>query len=161
MSWFLRWISIAAIAILCWGLNLPIAQAEVSYQKQTLIEADFAGKDLHGVSFEHSNLRHSNFHGANLAESSFFATNLLAADFSDANLSRATLDTARLTKANLTNAVLTGAFASNIKIEGAIVTGADFTDVLLRRDVQALLCKTASGTNPVTGRETRVTLDCP
>jgi uncharacterized protein YjbI with pentapeptide repeats len=60
----------------------------------------------------------------------------------------------------LTNANLEGAFASNAKFEGAIIDGADFTDVLVRPDVQKMLCKVAKGTNPVTGRETRETLYC-
>ncbi|MFN6098598.1 MAG: pentapeptide repeat-containing protein, partial [Dolichospermum sp.] len=42
----------------------------------------------------------------------------------------------------------------------AIIDGADFTDVLLRRDEQNKLCKVAKGTNPTTGRQTRDTLYC-
>jgi uncharacterized protein YjbI with pentapeptide repeats len=98
---------------------------------------------------------------ADLRGTSFFGTNLTAADFTGADLSTATLDTARMTRANFTNAILVGAFATNTKFEGAIVDGADFTDVLLRSDVQKILCKTATGTNPKTGRNTRETLDCP
>jgi uncharacterized protein YjbI with pentapeptide repeats len=156
-----RLICVLVLTIVCyWGCAAP-AQAAVSYEKASLVKANFAGQDLHGISFDHSNMRFSTFKGANLNNGSFFATNLTAADLSDTDMTRATLDTARLSRANLTNAVLVGAFATNTKFEGAIVNGADFTDVLLRRDVQLLLCKTATGTNPKTGRETRVTLDCP
>lgn len=77
-----------------------------------------------------------------------------------ADLTNATLDSARIIKTNLTNAVLEGAFAANAKFDGAIIDGADFTDVLLRQDVQDKLCKVAKGTNPTTGRETRKTLLC-
>jgi uncharacterized protein YjbI with pentapeptide repeats len=156
-----RLFCILVLALSCYWGFVPPAQAAVSYEKASLVKSDFSGQDLHGISFDHSNMRFSTFKGANLSNGSFFATNLTAADLSDTDMTRATLDTARLSRANLTNAVLVGAFATNTKFDGAIVDGADFTDVLLRRDIQVLLCKTAQGTNPKTGRETRVTLDCP
>jgi uncharacterized protein YjbI with pentapeptide repeats len=156
-----RLLCMLVLSLLCfWGFTPP-AQAVVSYEKASFIKSDFSGQDLHGISFDHSNMQLSTFKGSNLNSGSFFAANLTAADLSDTDMTRVTLDTARLSKANLTNAVLVGAFATNTKFDGAIVDGADFTDVLLRRDIQLLLCKTAKGTNPKTGRETRVTLDCP
>ncbi len=73
----------------------------------------------------------------------------------------AAIDNARFSNTNLTNAILVGAFATSAKFNGAIIEGADFTDVLFRKDVQKILCATANGTNPTTGRKTRETLDCP
>jgi len=84
-----------------------------------------------------------------------------SANLEGANLRNAVLDQARLTHANLRNAILEGAFATNTKFEGALIEGADFTDVLLTPYVQEMLCEVASGTNPVTGRNTRDTLLCP
>ena len=66
----------------------------------------------------------------------------------------------RAADAVVKDAILEGAFAFNTKFEGATIDGADFTDVELRPDAQALLCKTAKGTNSVTGRKTRETLYC-
>ncbi|MCZ8159498.1 MAG: pentapeptide repeat-containing protein, partial [Microcystis sp. LE19-196.1B] len=54
-----------------------------------------------------------------------------------------------------------GAFATNILIKGAIIDGADFTDAIIRSDVEKYLCEIATGTNPITGRNTRDTLFCP
>lgn len=52
---------------------------------------------------------------------------------------------------------LTNAQFSRIKS----IEGADFTDALLRKDVQMNLCKIAKGTNPTTGVDTRESLGCP
>lgn len=82
------------------------------------------------------------------------------ANLEGADLSSTTLDSARFVNANLKNAVLEGAFAFNTKFNGAEIEGADFTEVLLREDMQELLCETAKGVNPTTGRATRETLGC-
>ncbi len=142
-----------------WNAGAHSVLAE-DYNKEFLIGADFSGRVLTDSSFTKANLRESNFSNANLQGVSFFGANLEGANLEGANLSNATLDTARLTHANLKNAVLEGAFAFNAKFEGATIEGADFTDVEVRQDAQLLLCKSAAGTNPMTGRKTRDTLNC-
>lgn len=141
------------------GVYVPIALA-VDYNKDFLVDADFSGRDLTDASFTKANLRGANLSQANLSGVSFFGANLEAANLENANLTNATLDTARLARANLKNAVLEGAFAFNAKFDGATIDGADFTDVLLRYDVQDQLCAIAQGTNPITKRNTRETLMC-
>jgi uncharacterized protein YjbI with pentapeptide repeats len=61
---------------------------------------------------------------------------------------------------NLRGALLVGAIASGGSFSRADVTDADFTDALLDRVDQRLLCATASGTNPITGADTRASLGC-
>lgn len=142
-----------------WNIGTRSVLAE-DYNKEFLIGADFSGRVLTDSSFTKANLREANFSGADLQGVSFFGANLEGANLEGANLSNATLDTARFTHANLKNAVLEGAFAFNAKFDGATIEGADFTDVEVRQDAQVLLCKSAIGTNPVTGRDTRDTLNC-
>jgi uncharacterized protein YjbI with pentapeptide repeats len=147
------------VSIMASFYSAPNAFA-LEYNKEILIEADFSKRDLTDSSFTKANLRSSNFSHSNLRGVSFFAANLESVNLEGADLSNATLDSARLIRANLTNAVLEGAFAASARFDGAIIDGADFTDVLLRRDEQDKLCKIAKGTNPTTGRNTRDTLFC-
>ncbi len=155
------------VSLVCWiaivlslWLVSPLPVLADDYNRDFLVGADFAGKDLTDSSFTKANLRGSNFSHSDLHGVSFFGANLEDANFEGADLRNATLDAVRFTNANLTNANLEGAFAFNAKFGGAIVDGADFTDVDVRRDAQTLLCQSAKGKNPVTGRNTRDTLNC-
>ena len=119
---------------------LQPALAAMDYAKQVLIGHDFAGADLRGASL--------------------FGAKLQDADLSGADLSDATLDAAVLDGTDLRNAVLENAFAFNTKFNNVQIAGADFTNVPFRGDVLKTLCASASGSNPVTGRDTRDTLEC-
>ena len=139
----------------------PQAARADDFTKATLpISSDFSNKDLTTFEFTQASVRKGKFVNANMTGVSFIGGDFDSADMSGANLTNALLDTARFTRVNLTNAILVGAFTSVTNFDGAIINGADFTDVLLRRDVQLKLCKVAKGTNPTTGRATRETLEC-
>ncbi|BAU44299.1 Secreted effector protein pipB2 [Leptolyngbya sp. O-77] len=153
LGWSL--VLVGAIALLS-----PAPAQALDYNRENLVDADFSGRDLTDSSFTKANLRNANLSHTQLQGVSFFAANLESANLEAANLTNATLDSARLVEANLKNAILEGAFAFNARFEGAIIDGADFTDVLLREDMQDKLCAVAQGTNPVTGRNTRDTLNC-
>lgn len=153
---------ILAVMLLVMSISIqPQLAIADDFTKATLGSMDFSGKDLTSYEFTQASVRGGKFVNANLTGVSLIGGDFDSADFSGANMTNTALDTTRLTRANLTNTIFEGAFVTNTNFNGAIIDGADFTDVLLRKDVQKLLCKVAKGTNPTTGRDTRDTLECP
>lgn len=147
------------LCILSFTLWVAPAWAE-DYDRVNLSHSDLSRQDLRDASFNHSNLRYTDLHQANLAGVSLFGSKLKGANLAGADLRVATLDNTELVDVNLNDAVLEGAYAHSAQFQGATIVGADFTDVDLRSDAQALLCSVADGVNPVTHRATRDTLNC-
>jgi uncharacterized protein YjbI with pentapeptide repeats len=118
------------------GKNLQ--QAEFSDAK--LSGADFSGADLRGVVFNGAVLTQANFKGVDMTDGLAYITDFTNADF--------------------TNAVLNSGLFLKSTFRDATVTGADFSDAVLDKNQVLQLCKSASGTNPVTGVATRESLGC-
>jgi uncharacterized protein YjbI with pentapeptide repeats len=160
-SQFATWIvTVTLLVLLAISGFVTLPALADNYAKEILINQDFSGRDLRDSNFTKANLLRVNFSHADLRGVSFFAANLEAGNLESADFRYATLDSARFVDANLTNANLEGAFAFSAQFQGATIDGADFTDVDLRDDTQAMLCQIAKGTNPVTQRNTRETLNC-
>ncbi len=156
---------LTALLVICTAMPLPVQAASSAairsyddveattkdYSHQNLIraeftdanlaDANFSGADLRGAVFNGTSLAHANLHGVDFSDGIAYITNFSGVDLSDA--------------------VLTSAMLLKSIFKGATATGADFSLAVLDR-VQVLeLCKSASGTNPVTGVDTRESLGCP
>ncbi|MBJ7899201.1 MAG: pentapeptide repeat-containing protein [Cyanobacteria bacterium RI_101] len=152
---------LASFVLILSLLGLSAEALAVRYDRVNIVEGDFSGQDLQNSVFDHANLRGTDFSDADLRGVRFFSSNLDSANFENADLRGADFESARLTYANFHNARLEGAFGTNTKFGEANIEGADFTDMILRPDVEAYLCSRAAGVNPVTGRATKETLYCP
>jgi hypothetical protein len=124
------------------------------------ITKDFSGQSLVKAEFADANFKDANFSGADLRGVVFNGTSLIDADLTNVDFSDGIAYLTDFSGANLSNAVFTSAMLLKSSFKNARVTGADFSDAAIDRGQVLQLCQTASGTNPVTGVETRESLGC-
>ncbi|KAL6774562.1 CPLD61 [Auxenochlorella protothecoides x Auxenochlorella symbiontica] len=155
-------LAMSASVLLAFGHTQPAhAVSGGGGMGSSLAYKDMSGQDLRKAKYNKADLRGADFSGSNLAGVPMFGAICVDAKFVGTDLSAADLESADLEGADLTNAVLQGTLLTNAQWKRvASIEGADFTDALIRKDVEASLCRLAKGTNPTTGTDTRESLHC-
>jgi uncharacterized protein YjbI with pentapeptide repeats len=129
-----------------------------------LDNSNFRGQNLRGVAFQQSVVRDTDFSSCNLTGASFFDATLDGSNFSDADLSLANVEMAQFKRTNLHNAILKEMYVSGATLFDGVkdIENTDWSGTYLRKDQQKYLCSlpSATGTNPVTGVDTRESLMC-
>jgi uncharacterized protein YjbI with pentapeptide repeats len=159
------------ILLLCsmamgWGTPTLAAESTLelikpmSYSNAELRGKDFSGQDLRASDFANANMDSANFSQADLRGAIFSASILQNANLKGANFQHALMDQVDFSQANLENAIFAETLLLRSTFESASIVGADFTDALLDGAQRVMLCQSATGINPTTDVETRISLDC-
>ena len=125
-------------------------------------DTSFAGAKNIGKDFTQVDAKGVDFRNSDLSGSRFYRAKLESAKFDAAILQGASLEDSDLVDASFEGANLSGAYLSASIEEVKTIKGADFSDALMQEKTKQKLCQRsdATGTNPVTGVETRDSLMC-
>ena len=146
----------------CFSVMAVLSQGE---EVPNYVRSQITGIDLHGQDLSKSSIAGATARDSNLSDVDLHGTVVTLADLKGANLNGINLtdtlsDRVNFQKTDLRNAVLVNMIASGSSFAGASIEGADFSYSVLDSDDQRNLCEIASGVNPITGVNTRDSLEC-
>ena len=159
-------LSLVGVALLLVMMPTPVwAQANqypppLSFSNAELRGRDFRGWVIRAAEFSNANLSEADFTGADARGAIFSASVARATNFHGVDFSTGMLDMTDFSRADLSDAILVDTIMLRSTFEDVNITGADFSGAMLDRAQVRDLCAIASGTNPVTGIETRESLGC-
>ena len=131
-----------------------------NYVRSDITGFDFHGQDLSKSSIAGAVAREANFQDVDLHGTVLTLSDLKGSNLQGVNLADTLSDRVNFQNTDLRNAILTNMIASGSSFAGARIEGADFTYAVLDSDDQKNLCKIAEGINPVTGINTKESLEC-
>ena len=157
--------------LICFFKPIP-SNAAASFEKTgegdevpNYVRANITGFDLHGQDLSKSSIagavaRDANFSNVDLHGTVLTLSDLKGSNLKGINLTDTLSDRVNFQKTDLRDAILVNMIASGSSFAGAQIDGADFSYAILDSDDQKNLCLIAEGTNPITGVNTRESLEC-
>ncbi|CAN1333312.1 Thylakoid lumenal protein TL20.3, chloroplastic [Linum perenne] len=133
-----------------WG-SRRLQLAFIRGRKAVHVNENFRRANFTSADMRESDFSGSTFNGAYMEKAVAYKANFTGADLSDTLMDRMVLN-----EANLKDAVLVRSVLTRSDLGGAIIDGADFSDAVLDLSQKQY----ASGKNPATGVDTRLSLGC-
>lgn len=147
----------------CEFRSSAIGQSNAARDKlYDLRECDLSGKDAKGIDVAGAIMLKGTFSKTDFSEAVMSKIYADGANFEGAKFTSAVVDRSSFRKTKMNGAIMANTVLSGTSFEGADLTNTDFSDAYMGDFDNKNLCKnpTLTGTNPVTGVDTRFSAAC-